>query len=125
MQRNDGANSPARPIRFTRWTYFRGEVFGAGQGKAAADEFQTVINHSGIVWNCWTGVMAKLGVARANASQAKTQQGADAARIHALAAYKGSFAFWKDADPDVPILKQAMSEYAKLQQRTPLSRATL
>jgi hypothetical protein len=45
------------------------------QGKAAADEFQKVINHSGIVWNCWTGAMAKLGVARANALQAKTLQG--------------------------------------------------
>ncbi|HXT23679.1 MAG TPA: hypothetical protein VN749_02495 [Candidatus Eisenbacteria bacterium] len=104
---------------------FEEKYLAAGQGKAAADEFQKVINHSGIVWNCWTGAMAKLGVARANASQAKTQQGADAARTHALAAYKGSFTFWKDADPDVPILKQSMSEYAKLQQRTPLSRATL
>jgi eukaryotic-like serine/threonine-protein kinase len=99
-------------------TYVRGESYlAAGQGKAAADEFQKIINHSGIVWNCWTGAMAKLGVARANALQAKTLQGADAdaARVRALAAYKEFLARWKDADPDVPILNQAKAEYAKLQ----------
>ncbi len=99
-------------------TYVRGESYlAAGQGKAAAEEFQKVINHSGIVWNCWTGAMAKLGVARADALQAKTLRGADAdaARVRALAAYKEFLALWKDADPDVPILKQAKAEYAKLQ----------
>ncbi len=99
-------------------TYFRGEAYlAAEQGKAAADEFQKVINHSGIVWNCWTGAMAKLGVARADALQAKAMQGADAdaARVRALAAYKEFFTLWKDADPDIPILKQAKAEYAKLQ----------
>ena len=57
-----------------------------------------------------------LGVARANALQAKTSQGADAdaARVRALAAYKDFLALWKDADPDIPILKQAKTEYAKL-----------
>ena len=67
--------------------------------------------------NCWTGTMAKLGVARANALQAKTLQGADAdaARTRALGAYKEFLALWKDADPDIPILKQAKVEYAKLQ----------
>lgn len=89
----------------------------AGQGKAAADEFQKVINHSGIVWNCWTGAMAKLGVARADALQAKTLQGADsdAARVRALAAYKEFLTLWKDADPDLPALIAAKVEYAKLQ----------
>jgi tetratricopeptide (TPR) repeat protein len=99
-------------------TYVRGESYlAAGQGKAAAYEFQKVVNHSGIVWNCWTGAIAKLGVARANALQAKTLQGADAdaARVRALGAYKDFLTLWKDADPDVPILKQAKSEYAKLQ----------
>ena len=58
-----------------------------------------------------------LGVARANALQAKTSQGADAdaARVRALAAYKDFLALWKDADPDIPILKEAKAEYAKLQ----------
>jgi eukaryotic-like serine/threonine-protein kinase len=99
-------------------TYIRGEAYlAAGQGKDAAGEFQKILDHSGIVWNCWTGALAKLGVARANALQAKTLQGADAdaARVRALAGYKDFLALWKDADPDVPILKQAKSEYAKLQ----------
>ncbi len=99
-------------------TYVRGESYlAAGQGKAAADEFQKVINHSGIVWNCWTGAMARLGVARANALQAKTLEGADAdaARVRALAAYKDFLALWKDADPDLPVLHAAKAESAKLQ----------
>jgi tetratricopeptide (TPR) repeat protein/class 3 adenylate cyclase len=98
--------------------YVRGEAYlAAGQGSAAAAEFQKILDHSGIVWNCWTGALARLGVARANALQAKTWQGADAdaARVRALAAYKDFLALWKDADPDIPILKQAKAEYAKLQ----------
>ena len=61
--------------------------------------------------------MAGLGVARANALQARTSLGADAdaARVRALAAYKDFFTLWKDADPDIPILKEAEVEYAKLQ----------
>jgi hypothetical protein len=56
-------------------------------------------------------------VARANALQSRTSQGADsdAARLRALAAYKDFLTLWEDADPDVPILKQAKAEYAKLQ----------
>ena len=71
----------------------------------------------GIVWNCWTGALAHLGVARANALQSRTSQAADAdaTRVRALAAYKDFLALWKDADPDIPILKQAKAEYAKLQ----------
>jgi tetratricopeptide (TPR) repeat protein len=98
--------------------YVRGESYLAtGQGKEAAAEFQEIIDHSGIVWNCWTGALAHLGVARANALQAKTSQGADAdlARTRALTAYKDFLTLWKDADPDIPILKQAKAEYAKLQ----------
>ena len=98
--------------------YVRGEAYlAAGQGGAATAEFQKILNHSGIVWNCWTGALARLGVARANALQAKTSQGADAdaARVRALAAYKDFLALWKDADPDIPILKEAKAEYAKLQ----------
>jgi hypothetical protein len=99
-------------------TYERGEAYlAAGQGKEAAAEFQKIIDHSGIVWNCWTGALAHLGVARANALQARTSQGADAnaARVRALAAYKDFLTLWKDADADIPILKQAKAEYAKLQ----------
>ncbi len=99
-------------------TYIRGQAYlAAGQSSAAAAEFQKILDHSGIVWNCWTGALAHLGVARANALQAKTSQGADsdAARVRALAAYKDFLTLWKNADPDIPILKRAKAEYAKLQ----------
>jgi hypothetical protein len=61
--------------------------------------------------------LAHLGVARADALQSGTSQGADAdaARVRALAAYKDFLTLWKDADPDIPILKEAKVEYAKLQ----------
>jgi len=98
--------------------YVRGEAYlVAGQGSAAAAEFQKILDHNGIVWNCWTGALAHLGVARANALQSRTSEGADAdaARVRALAGYKDFLTLWKDADPDIPILKQAKAEYAKLQ----------
>jgi eukaryotic-like serine/threonine-protein kinase len=97
--------------------YVRGEAYlAAGQGSAAATEFQKILDHSGIVWNCWTGALAHLGVARANSLQSRTSKGADAdaSRVRALAAYKDFLTLWKDADPDIPILKQAKAEYAKL-----------
>ena len=99
-------------------TYIRGEAYlAAGQGGAAAAEFQKILDHSGIVWNCWTGALAHLGVARAHALKAKSLQGADAdaARAKALAAYKDFLALWKDADPDVPVFIAAKGEYAKLE----------
>jgi serine/threonine protein kinase/lipopolysaccharide biosynthesis regulator YciM len=102
--------------------YIRGEAYlDAGQASASANEFQKIVDHNGIVWNCWTGALAQLGVARANALQSRTFQGqgqgadADAARVRALAAYNDFLTLWKDADPDIPILKQAKAEYAKLQ----------
>jgi len=97
--------------------YVRGEAYLAtGEGGAAAAEFQKILDHSGIVWNCWTGALAHLGVARANALQSRTSQGADAdaARARALAAYKDFLTLWKDADPGIPILKEAKAEYARL-----------
>ena len=99
-------------------TYIRGQAYlASGQGAAAAAEFQKILDHSGIVWNCWTGTLAHLGSARANALQSRNSQGvdADAARVRALAAYKDFLTLWKDADPNIPILKQAKAEYAKLQ----------
>jgi eukaryotic-like serine/threonine-protein kinase len=98
--------------------YIHGEAYlAAGQGSAAAAEFQKILDHSGIVWNCWTGALARLGVARANALQSRTSNGADAdaARVRALAAYKDFLTLWKDADSDIPVYKQAKAEYAKLQ----------
>jgi eukaryotic-like serine/threonine-protein kinase len=121
-------------------TYIRGEAYlAAGQGKEAAAEFQKILDHSGIVWNCWTGALAHLGVARANALEAgiayvgtavsavRAERSSaatsteispadrDAARVRALAAYKDFLTLWQSADPDIPILKQAKAEYAKLQ----------
>jgi hypothetical protein len=98
--------------------YVRGEAYlAAGQGSAAAAEFQKILDHSGIVWNCWTGSLAHLGLGRANALESRTAQGADAdaARVRALADYKDFLILWKDADPDIPILKEAKAEYTKLQ----------
>jgi hypothetical protein len=66
--------------------YVRGEAYlASGQGRQPATEFQKILDHNGIVWNCWTGALAHLGLARANALQAKTSQGvdADAARVRA------------------------------------------
>jgi serine/threonine protein kinase/Tfp pilus assembly protein PilF len=99
-------------------TYIRGNAYlAAGQGTAAAAEFQKIRDRGGIVWNCWTGALAHVGVARANALEAKTSHGTDSdeARIRALAAYKNFLVLWKDADPNIPILKEASSEYSKLQ----------
>jgi DNA-binding winged helix-turn-helix (wHTH) protein/tetratricopeptide (TPR) repeat protein len=109
--------------------YVRGEVYlAAGNGSAAAFEFQRILDHSGITWNCWTGALAKLGLARAYALEAgagevpkaKEPSGiavhaADpAALAKARTAYQDFFALWKDADPDIAILKQARAEFAKL-----------
>jgi hypothetical protein len=98
--------------------YVRGEAYLATkQGRPAAAEFQKILDHNGVVWNCWTGALAHLGVARAKALQSRTSQGADAdaARVRALAAYKDFLALWQQADPDIPILREAKAEYAKLQ----------
>jgi tetratricopeptide (TPR) repeat protein len=99
-------------------TYVHGQAYlAAGQGSAAASEFQKIVDHSGIVGACWTGALAHLGIARANALESRTSQSvdADAAHERARAAYKDFLALWKDADPGIPILKQAKAEYAKLQ----------
>jgi eukaryotic-like serine/threonine-protein kinase len=97
--------------------YVRGQAYlDAGQGRPAAANFQKILDHSGLVWNCWTGALAHLGVARANELEAKALQGADAdaARVRALAAYKAFLDLWKDAEPGIPIYKEAKAEYAKL-----------
>jgi tetratricopeptide (TPR) repeat protein len=98
-------------------TYIKGQAYlAAGQGRSAAGEFQKIVDHSGLVWNCWTGALAHLGVARANALEAKSQEGADAdaARVRALAAYKTFLDLWKNAEPGIPVYKEAKAEYAKL-----------
>ena len=79
----------------------------ASQGSAAAAEFQKLIDHRGITWSCTTGALARLGLGRAYVLAG------DKTKAHA--AYQDFFAPWKDADPDIPILKEAKVEYAKLQ----------
>jgi eukaryotic-like serine/threonine-protein kinase len=99
-------------------TYIRGEAYlSAGNGSAASREFHKILDHTGIVWNCWTAALAHLGDARANVLESRTLQGAeaDAARARAMAAYKDFLTLWKDADLDIPIYKEAKAEYAKLQ----------
>ncbi len=76
------------------------------QGLAALVEFQKILDHWGVVGNQPIGALAHLGIARAHALQG------DPAKAHA--AYMDFFTLWKDADPDIPILKNAKSEYAKL-----------
>ena len=98
--------------------YIRGQAYLAqSDGRAAAGEFQKILEHNGVVWNCPTGALARLGLARANALQSRTAQGvsADAARSRALTAYQDFFGLWTGADRDIPVLKQAKAEYAKLQ----------
>jgi len=99
-------------------TYIRGQAYlSAGRGKEAAAEFQKILDHSGMVWNCWTGALARLGVAHANALEIKASSGAEAeaARERAQAAYRDFLTLWREADADVPIYKQAKEEYAKLE----------
>jgi len=98
-------------------TYVRGEAYlASGNGQAAASEFQKILDHNGIVSNCWTGALAHLGQARAYALQ-KTAQGVDADATHRRApvAYQDFLGLWKDAGPNIAIYKQAKVEYAKLQ----------
>lgn len=88
--------------------FVRGEAFLiAHQGKEAAAEFTKILDHPGIVLNGAIGVRGRLGLAQAYAKQGETAQ--------AKAAYWDFLTMWKDADPDIPILKQAKGEYAKLQ----------
>ena len=88
--------------------YLRGESYlAAHQGGAAAAEFQKILDHPGVVTNEPIGALAHLGLARAYAISG------DAAK--AKGAYQDFLALWKDADADIPILKQAKSEYTKLQ----------
>ena len=87
--------------------YIRGEAYRKlGQGKKAAAEFQKIIDNRTVVQNFITGALAHLGLARAYVLQGDTAK--------ASAAYQDFLTLWKDADPDIPILIAAKSEYAKL-----------
>ena len=82
-----------------------------GDGKAAAAEFQKFLDHYGLITNFPWGALARLGLARAYALETASDP---AAREKARTAYQNFLTLWKDADPDIPIYKQAKAEYAKL-----------
>jgi len=107
----------------------RGEAYLAlHQGSQAATEFQRILDHPGIVRNAPVGALAHLGLGRAYALQAGVGAGLVPAQTgrpqgaplqpevlaKARKAYEDFFALWKDADSDIPILKQAKAEYARL-----------
>ena len=88
--------------------YLRGEAYLAEhRGREAAAEFQKMIDHPGVTLADPIGALARLEIARSYALEGDTTS--------ARAAYHDFLALWKDADPDIPILKQAKAEYAKLQ----------
>jgi len=88
--------------------YLRGQAYlSSGNGALAAAEFQKIIDHPGVVVNFPFSALSRLGLGRARALTGD--------RAGARTAYQDFFALWKDADPDIPILKQARAEYAKLQ----------
>ncbi len=88
-------------------TYLRGEAYLAAGQDGAAAEFQKIIDHPGIVVNCVTGALAHLELGRAYVLAGD--------KAKAKTAYQDFLTLWKDADPDVPVLKEAKAEFAKLQ----------
>lgn len=87
--------------------YLRGQAYlKAGQGAPAVREFQKILDSRGVVVNCWAGALARLGEARAQALAGYN--------VAARGTYQQFFTLWKDADADVPVLKAARAEFAKL-----------
>jgi eukaryotic-like serine/threonine-protein kinase len=101
-------SSPSNLIIFLCPAYLRGEAYLMfHDGDRAAAEFQKFIDHRVQVGNFPWGALARLGLARAYAMRGNTAK--------ARTAYQDFLTIWKDADPDIPILKEAKAEYAKLQ----------
>lgn len=87
--------------------FVRGEAYlAARHGSEAAVEFQKILDHRGLVLNQPIGALAHLGLGRAYVLQGDS--------VKAKAAYQDFLTLWKDADPDIPVLQQAKTEYAKL-----------
>ena len=88
--------------------YVRGQAYlQLKRGAEAAAEFQKIVDHRGIAPTVPEHSLAKLGLGRAYAMSGEAAK--------SRAAYQDFFALWKDADPEVPFLKEAKTEYAKLQ----------
>jgi tetratricopeptide (TPR) repeat protein len=95
-------------INYLYPAYVRGQAYLlAHNGTRAAAEFQKLLDHRGAAVNFVTGALAHLQLGRAYAMAGDTAK--------AKSAYQDFFTLWKDADPDIPILKQAKADYAKLQ----------
>jgi hypothetical protein len=87
--------------------YLRGEAYlGEGKGGLAAAEFQKILDHPGVIVNFPLSALSHLGLGRARARSGDS--------AGARTAYQDFFALWKDADPNIPILKEAKAEYEKL-----------
>ncbi len=101
-------STPPTDLRALYPSYLRGQAYLAmHRGSDAAVEFQRILDHRGLNGNSPLGALAHLQIGRAYAMSG------DPAKAHA--AYQDFFTLWKDADPDIPIRKQAKAEYAKLQ----------
>jgi tetratricopeptide (TPR) repeat protein len=97
--------------------YLRGQAYLAlNKGDLAAAEFQRIIDHRSLVLTAPSGALAHLWLGRARALQAQQSHSEDAEHFKAQArsAYQDFLTLWKDADSDIPTLKQAKAEYAKL-----------
>jgi eukaryotic-like serine/threonine-protein kinase len=95
-------------------TYHRAQAYSAAKEHAkAAEDFESIMNHRG--WPEWEifAPLAQLGLARAYAVQGE--------RDESRKAYEDFFTTWRDADPDIPILRQAKTEYQKLTGTVPAS----
>jgi hypothetical protein len=87
--------------------YLRGQAYlELEQGQQAAQEFQNIIDHPGVVLNNIIGILARLKLGRAQAMMGDKEA--------ARKSYDDFLTLWKDADPDIPIYQQAKAEYAKL-----------
>ena len=98
--------------------YFRGLAYlQANNAAGAVEEFQKIVDHRNLTLGSPSGALAHLCLGRARALEARQARGneADQFKAQARTAYQSFLALWKDADPDIPILKQAKAEYAKLQ----------
>jgi eukaryotic-like serine/threonine-protein kinase len=93
--------SPLYPV------YVRGQSYLVmGKGVEAAAEFHKYVDHQGVVLNCYLASLAHLGLARAYTLQGEMAK--------ARTEYEQFLDSWKDADPDIPVLLQARTEYSKL-----------
>jgi len=100
--------SPSPPSVATLYpVYVRGQAYLAlGDGQKAEAEFQKILGHPGLLVSFLFSPLSHLGCARAYVQTGEKEK--------ARQAYRDFFQLWKDADPGVPIFRQAQSEYAKL-----------